>query len=98
MQGCAADQPNCGGKYIKQIEAQPWELAVVFIMMGAAIIFVIHFVFFTGGSAEPKTTTKSDSNDKDISSYKPAPMPKPKQFADKAVQTTVEEEKVSMGE
>ena len=57
MQVCLGGSGNCA-KYIKQVEAQPWELAVVFIMMAAAVIFVIHFVFFTGGTSNSKSTPK----------------------------------------
>lgn len=95
MPACKGDLVNCG-KYIKQIEAQPWELAVVFIMMAAAIIFVIHFVFFTGGSsddAKPKPEKKPVTQ---VPAPKPAPKPKPKEFADKAVQAVNEEDQVFM--
>lgn len=92
MPACKGDLVNCG-KYIKQVEAQPWELAVVFIMMAAAVIFVIHFVFFTGGSSDAKPQKKEEQKPEPQVVAKPVPAPQPKkEYADKAVQAAREED------
>lgn len=98
MPACVGDGVHCG-KYIKTVEASTWELIVVFSLMAAAVVFVIHFVFFAGKEDEkqPAAPVKKQPPPP-IAAPRPrpapvavAPPPPPKQFADKGIQAPDEQ-------